>query len=332
MFKKNIQLQNLSVGFLSKKRSSQILFKDLDLTCKSGEIIGLVGKNGVGKSTLLKTLAGLLDPLKGNIQINGKILKSFTKKELARQISYVSTEIPVVNNLTVYDFVSYGRFPYTSWLGKLSYEDKNSIEQAIAQVGIQHISLKFITEISDGERQRAMIARALAQDTEIIILDEPTAFLDLPNRYEVIRLLNGLANRKSKTIIFSTHDLAIALHEADNLWLLTEGKIITGAPEDLIINRGFHKLFENSQLDFNLVNGEIRLMREQTKKIGLEGKGELYFWTMRALERIGFDVTEGKSPLYVQLDDKQEKPCWILMQEENRTKFNSIYDLVLRLK
>lgn len=331
MFEQVLHTRDLSIGFLNGKRT-KTLFDDLTLSCKSGEIIGVVGKNGIGKSTLLKTMAGLLTPLKGDIYLKDIKVRKIHRSELAKSISYVSTEIPHVSNLTVFDLVSYGRFPYTGWMGNMADKDNSIVLEAINHVGIDHITNKQINEISDGERQRAMIARALAQDTEVIILDEPTAFLDLPNRFGIMRLLNELAATKDKTIIFSTHDLSIAMQEVDKIWLMHENKILTGAPEDLIINKGFFKLFENPQLSFDIRNGDIRLKRQYLKKIGLKGNGIDHFWTQKALERIGYKAEEEDDEKNIRIFEKDGQKMWRLTDRISEVEFTSIYDLILYLK
>lgn len=308
------------------------LFSDLNLSCRKGEIIGLIGRNGSGKSTILKTIAGLLKPLHGSIFMNDITFNRFSRNDLAKQISFVSTEIPVIPNISVNDLVSLGRYPYTDWTGRLSSEDIMMVNKSIEQVNLGDISGNLLSEISDGERQRVMIGRALAQDTEIIILDEPTAFLDLPNRYEILRLLNNLAVNRGKTILFSTHDLGIALHEADTIWMLLDGKIITGAPEDLIINKEFFKLFEDSSLRFDVERGEIRPERNYISKIGVKGTGSLRFWTVHALERLGIEAVENDEIINLIVEQKGDDTVWCLIENKNELKFPSIYKLCLHLR
>jgi iron complex transport system ATP-binding protein len=327
-----IKIKSLSIGYAEGGRSRKTIFSDLNLSCKRGEIIGLIGKNGSGKSTLLKTLAGLLKPLEGNVFINDLSIMKFTRRELARQVSFVSTEVPVIPNLSVTELVSLGRYPYTGWTGRLSQEDICQVNTSIDQVDVRNLSGKPVSEISDGERQRAMIARALAQDTDVMILDEPTAFLDLPNRYEILRLLNHLAATKGKTILFSTHDLGIALHETDKIWLFTNENIIPGAPEDLIINKGFFKLFENSSLRFDLAKGEIQPERNFVKKMGIRGKGIVRFWSVHALARLGIEAVDEEKELNLSIEEADERPLWRLNDYKNELIFHSIYELCLHLK
>ena len=313
-------------------KTQRTLFSDLNLGCRKGEIIGLIGRNGSGKSTILRTIAGLLKPLYGNIFINDRSFNRFSRNALARQISFVSTEVPVIPNISVTDLISLGRYPYTDWTGRLSTEDTRLVNKSIDQVNLGYISCNLLSEISDGERQRVMIGRALAQDTEIIILDEPTAFLDVPNRYEILRLLNNLAVNRGKTILFSTHDLGIALHEADTIWMLLDGEIITGAPEDLIINKDFFKLFVNSTLRFDMERGEIRPERNFISKIGVKGTGSLRFWTVHALERLGIEAVESDEFVNLIVEQAGGQPVWHLIENKNEVKFLSIYKLCLHLR
>jgi iron complex transport system ATP-binding protein len=332
MHEEIIKIKSLSIGYSESSRNQKTIFSDLNLTCRKGEIIGLMGKNGSGKSTMLRTLAGLLKPLSGNIFINDLTIKRFSRRELARQISFVSTEVPDIPSLTVFELVSLGRYPYTDWTGRLSKEDIKRVNTSIEQVDAGYISGKPISEISDGERQRVMIARALAQDTGIMILDEPTAFLDLPNRYEILRLLNHLAAEKEKTILFSTHDLSIAFHETDKIWLLLEEEILTGAPEDLIINKGFFKLFENSPLKFDLDKGEIKPERSFTTRMGIKGEGILKFWSAHALERLGIEAIKEDEMMNLTVGKVNGKHFWKLTDNKTDIIFHSIYELCLHLR
>lgn len=328
-----LNIDNLGIGYALKKGQNNILFKNINLTANSGELIALVGKNGIGKSTLLRNITGLQEPIHGNISIFNRFIKSYKRSEFAKIVSFVSTEIVQVNNLKVFDIVALGRFPHTNWMGKLQTEDIVRSNDAIEMVGMSAYLNKNVDEISDGERQRVMIARTLAQDTKVIVLDEPTAFLDLPNKYEIVHLLNKLSKEENKTIIFSTHDLNIAIQEADKIWLMLDNKIVEGAPEDLILNETFYKLFENSNLHFDKVKGDFRLKRKHKDKIGLFGEGASYNWTKKALERLNFTVEKGNesiSNIYVEAEEDSFK--WTLRSNNNSKIFNSIYELSLFLK
>jgi iron complex transport system ATP-binding protein len=328
-----LSIENLGIGYGSADSIRNMVFSGINLQAKKGENIAVIGRNGIGKSTLLRTIGRLQKPLNGSVLIKGNEINHFTKQDFARLVSFVSTEIIRISNFRIFDLVSLGRFPYTGWIGKLGKNDYNIVNESICQVGIADLKHKLINEVSDGERQRAMIARALAQDTEIIVLDEPTAFLDLPSKYEIIRLLNELTVNKGKTIIFSSHDLNITLQEADKIWLMETNKIAEGAPEDLILNKDIYSLFDNSGMTFNIESGDFRLAREKPGKISITGKGIVKYWTMRALERIGYEICdEVKEDLNVKIDDNKKSAEWILMRKGNKIKCNSIYKLTLHLR
>ena len=328
-----LSINNLSIGYGSTHNIRKMVYSDIELQAKKGENIAIIGRNGIGKSTLLRTIGRLQKPLKGNLLIKGKDISLYTKQDFARLVSFVSTEIIRISNFRLFDLVALGRFPYTGWIGKLGKDDYNIINESISQVGINDLKYKLINEVSDGERQRAMIARALAQDTEIIILDEPTAFLDLPSKYEIIRLLNELTFNKGKTIVFSSHDLSITLQEVDKIWLMETNKIAEGAPEDLILNKDIYDLFDNSRMTFNIESGDFRLARKKSGKICLTGKGIVKYWTRRALERMGYEIcNEVREDLNVEVDDNKKSTEWILMRKGNKIKCNSIYKLSLHLR
>ncbi|MBI9053120.1 MAG: ABC transporter ATP-binding protein [Bacteroidales bacterium] len=328
-----LNIDNLEIGYSLKKEQKNILFKDINLSAKSGELIALIGKNGIGKSTLLRNIAGLQEPLAGRISFYNKLLRKYKRSEFARLVSFVSTEIVRVNNLKVFDLVALGRFPHTNWMGKLQTEDIVRSNDAIGMVGMKSYLNKNVDEISDGERQRVMIARTLAQDTKIIVLDEPTAFLDLPNKFEIVHLLNKLSKEENKTIIFSTHDLNTAIHEADKVWLMLDDKVIEGAPEDLILNDQFNELFKDSTLNFDKTKGDFRMKRAQREKIGLSGEGLHYNWTKKALERLDYKVLKDNQEITnIKIEFGNENCKWILNIENNEFVFKSIYDLSLYLK
>ncbi len=323
-----LETKNLSIGYTGKKDNGKIIFDNINLKASKAELVALLGANGAGKTTLLRNLVSLQKPLSGEIIIFDQNIKSFSRNEMARKVGFVSTEIIQINNLSVYDLVSLGRYPHTSWTGRLGKEDYEKVNEAIEMVGMNKLRKKYINQLSDGERQRAMIARTLAQDTELIILDEPTAFLDLPNKYEIIHLLNRLAKTKNKTIIFSTHDLNIAIQEADKLWMMLDKNILQGAPEDLILKGSFGKLFEKSNLKFNLIKGEFRIARRLSGNIYLEGPETEIHWTKNALERSGLNVTgDNNSVIKIFVFNDQNTRKWLLIDDSEEQFFFSIYEL-----
>jgi len=230
---KLIKLEGLEIGYGKSKKAS-VLSGKIECNVFGGELVSLMGRNGSGKSTLLRTMAGLQNPLGGRIMIKGRPVQEYQRKEIAKILGFVSTEVIRVDGLRVRDMVAMGRYPHTGWFGSLSSVDHEMIDGAIELTSIGELVDRDLDELSDGERQRAMIARTLAQDTEILILDEPTAFLDLTHKYEITLLLGKLAREHGKTILFSTHDLQLSLQEADKIWLMAEDGVIEGAPEDLL--------------------------------------------------------------------------------------------------
>ena len=224
-----IDLKDFSIGFGEK-----VLLKDVSTNFPSATLTALIGKNGSGKSTLLKAICDLNKNYKGKILINGENLRTIPKIKLARLIAYVNTQRPRISNLKCHEVVSLGRSPYTGWHGKISRNDVKIIENAMELVGMSEYNDRDINSLSDGESQKIMIARAIAQDTEIIILDEPTSFLDLPTRYDLAILLKKLTKEKRKTIIFSTHELDIAIKFADNIAIFDTPDLINLPASDML--------------------------------------------------------------------------------------------------
>ena len=208
-----ISLSQLSVGYTL----SHPVISDINLELRSGQLACLIGENGIGKSTLLKTLTGFLPKLKGSLLLGDRDIESFSQRELARQVSIVLTQKPDVQNLTIEEIIGLGRSPYTGFFGRLRAEDRKVVDDAIATMGIEKLRGRMIQTLSDGERQKVMIAKALAQETPIILLDEPTAFLDFPSKAETFQSLQRMAHERDKLILLSTHDLELAVRFADSL-------------------------------------------------------------------------------------------------------------------
>lgn len=208
-----ITLSHLSVGY----KVGHAVVSDINLTLQSGKLASLIGANGVGKSTLLKTLTGFLPKLEGSLLLDGKDISEFSQRALARQISIVLTQKPEVQNLTVEEIVGLGRSPYTGFFGKLHANDQQIVDESITAVGIEKLKNRMIQTLSDGERQKVMIAKALAQQTPVIFLDEPTAFLDFSSKVETFQLLQRMAHEMGKLVLLSTHDLELAVRFSDTL-------------------------------------------------------------------------------------------------------------------
>ncbi|MEM1136017.1 MAG: ABC transporter ATP-binding protein [Bacteroidota bacterium] len=253
MNKKNIILQTkeLALGYFHKNKPVSLLTTPINLSLQRGVFTCLLGPNGSGKSTLIRTLAGLQKSITGKVILENKEIQHINLKEKSFLLSMVLTEQPVTTNMSVKELVSMGRYPYTSWMGKFSEEDTKKTTEAIQLTQLDYLHERKIWQLSDGERQKAMIARALAQDTPLIMLDEPTAHLDLNNRIELLYLLRGLSRELNKAILLSTHDLDIALQCADQLWLMQPcEKVITGTPEDLVLQGEFEKVFHGEKFQF----------------------------------------------------------------------------------
>ena len=232
-----IRLESLAIGYTSK-HSVKVVAEGITDTIRSSELTCLLGENGAGKSTLLRTLSGFLPPLSGKIEIMGKPLKAYRETDLAKVIGVVLTERNNLQNMTVEELVGMGRSPYTGFWGRLRAEDKAKVAQAIDLVGIASLADRLVQTLSDGERQKVMIAKALAQETPIIFLDEPTAFLDYPSKVEILNLLHRLSSEAGKTIFLSTHDLELALRVADRVWLMKKGSgVQTGSAENLFVDQ-----------------------------------------------------------------------------------------------
>ena len=245
-----IKISNLSIGYTSKKHISTIA-SNLNINLKTGNMVCLLGKNGIGKSTLLRTLTKVQPALDGEILINEVNLKSLTNNELAKTLSLVLTERLPDSSLTVFELVALGRQPFTNWIGYLTSEDMQIVYAAFEKTNTNHLMNTKCYELSDGQLQRVLIARALAQNTPIIVLDEPTAHLDLHHTINTFSLLKNLASEFNKTIIISTHETNLALQLADELWLMSPSKFVSGKTDDLITNNELDKLFDSDLISFN---------------------------------------------------------------------------------
>lgn len=248
--------KDLSIGYQTKKRSI-VIAENLNLSLEKGKLITLVGANGVGKSTLLRTLTGIQKPLLGDVFLQDKNIQNLDYVALAKNLSLVLTEKLPLSNLTVFELVALGRQPYTNWLGKLSKEDLKIINEVMELTQTTSLSLKKHYEISDGQLQKVMIARALAQDTSIIILDEPTTHLDLLHKVSVFKLLKKLSKETNKCILFSTHDIDLAIQLSDEMIVMTEEKVYQNQPCNLISEGVFDRLFKDEKISFDGTKGKF---------------------------------------------------------------------------
>lgn len=249
-----LSAQHLSIGYHNKKQVDTIA-KNINLAFAEGNLIALIGANGIGKSTLLRTLTGIQKPLEGEVKLNSKSITSYTAAALAQNLAVVLTETLPPSNLSVFELVALGRQPYTNWLGTLSPEDLEKVNTALKLTQIDHLAHKKHFEISDGQLQKVLIARALAQDTPLIVLDEPTTHLDLQHKVNLIRLLKKLAAETGKCILYSTHDLDLALQLSDEIVVMAGKDILQGTPQYLIENNVFDRLFDDKTIRFDAIKG-----------------------------------------------------------------------------
>ena len=307
-----LQLSNVTVGYPDRKRFREIQSK-LNLSGEKGELIAIIGKNGCGKSTLIRSVACLQPIHEGSITLNGENLLELAPIKRARLLSVVLTAQHSVASFNVRELISNGRDPYTGWLGSLSEKDEEIINSAIQQTYLEGFAERNIYELSDGERQRVFIARALAQDTPLILLDEPTSHLDLPNRINILLLLQKLARETGKTILISTHELETAMQVADKLWLMENSKGVTvGVPEDLVLNGSFENIFHHHSYEFDKEYGSFIVQKTLDKYISTrvdKPQGLMARWTTKALSRKGYKITNDAA---TELIVDEENRCWKL--------------------
>lgn len=309
-----LSIRNLNLGYLGGKN---LLFENLNLDLNAGKLICFMGPNGIGKSTLIRTLAGLQKPLSGEISTGKKI-------------AVVLTDRIHAYNMTVRDLVTFGRYPYLNWDIKLNADDNSIIDRSISQVHLEHLADKNIEELSDGQLQMTMIARALAQETEILLLDEPTAHLDLNNRVEIMNLLRHLARTTNKAILIATHELDLALQTADKIWLATSNKkILTGLPEDLVLDGSFDDVFQLK--GFDLKTGKMSHEAHRKIYVQLIGEGYEYLWTKNALERSGYEIaTDAQITLTLVMDGG--KTVWKITSTNLNQTYETLGQMLSALK
>lgn len=318
--------RDLQTGYRPGAKAIVVAKRLPELQLEPGRLVCLLGPNGSGKSTLLRTLAGLQPALGGEIHVAG--LTRWSPAALAKQISLVLTDKVRGNHLTVDSLVALGRYPYSSWLGSLGATDKARIEWAMQAADVKGLGSRMMYTLSDGQQQKVMLARALAQDTRILMLDEPTAHLDLPTRIRLMRLLHRLARETRMAILLSTHELDLALQIADEVWLLqSSGQLQQGTPEDLVLNGTFEAAFAEEDVVFDKDAGSFLLHTAQGKPIELTGEGPALFWTRRALRRAGFELTPGAS-LQVRLLPGADGPRWRVEQGGASREIDSIEKLL----
>ncbi|PIF01311.1 MAG: ABC transporter ATP-binding protein [Maribacter sp.] len=255
-----LKVEDLNIGYFTKNNTATIS-KGINFELHQGELAAIVGVNGIGKSTLLRTLGNIQGKLSGSIQLNGKDLKSLTPLEMASTVSVVLTEPLASKNLVVIELIALGRQPYTNWIGRLSDTDKAKIQEAITMVGLEDLKNKKCHELSDGQLQRVMIARALSQDTDIILLDEPTSHLDLHHKVQILKLLKQIAHDTQKTILFTSHEIEMAIQLCDKILVMNNDGHDYGEPCGLIQKQAFERLFPSDTVIFDAKTGSFKIKK-----------------------------------------------------------------------
>lgn len=325
-----LKTNELAVGYGKKEKP---LHNNINIHVNEGEFICLLGPNGAGKSTLIRTLSGFQPPCEGKIFFGERQLAEINEAQRAKLVSVVLTDRLMVQNLTVFELVALGRTPYTGFFGKLSDEDIQKVNSAIKQVGLEDFSYKAIDKMSDGERQKAMIAKAIVQETPFIILDEPTAFLDLPAKLEIMQLLRRLSRDNNKGILLSTHDLEMALQIADKIWLLAQGKKLeTGIPEDLVLLNKFKEFFEREGVVFDNVSGSFKYHIHNKKPINLQVNCNTSRWIERALNRNGYSATQEECNYSVRVLNNGTMRIQFYQQDKFVAEFDTIQKLMDKVK
>ncbi|MCG8462745.1 MAG: ABC transporter ATP-binding protein [Holophagales bacterium] len=337
-----LEVKNVKVGYQSSRSGSHVVAGPISTQLRPGELVCLVGPNGAGKSTLMRTLAGMQPALGGEVLLDGSNVHRLSSRERARRLSVVLTGTVSTGLLDVEAVVGLGRYPHTGWSGRLGAEDHRVVRWALAAVGIEDFAYRLVSELSDGERQKVMIARALAQEPTVMVLDEITAFLDLPRRVQMMQLLRRLARTSDRAILLSTHDLDLALRSADRIWLMQKDEpLAVGAPEDLVLRGDFEKVFVREGVHFDREHGSFRIHHKLGAEIRLIGEGIEAVWTARALEREGFDVAAGEgteeSPVAhgvprVEVMRDGSRARWKLTDTEGSRESHSLYELTRDLR
>lgn len=317
-----LRTSELSIGYPQAKGMHKVLQENISVSLQGGDIVSLMGQNGVGKTTFIKTISGLLPPLRGEVWYGDQKLKKLSATQLATKLSLVLTERPHAFNLSVMELIAIGRHPYSSWLGTLSKKDQEVIDWAISETHINYIANRKLYELSDGQLQKVMIARALAQETDIILLDEPAAHLDLHNKIEVMMLLRKIA-AQGKGILISTHDMQISTQLSDKLWLFNfNAAVQQGTPEDLILDGSLEKALYLTDFGYDMIHGAVA-MESSGPSIKLSGDKDRSFWTSQALKRNGYQLTENANHhLIVNSTD------WLLITQGRQHVFSSIGQLL----
>ncbi len=311
--------ENLCLGYYNKEGRLYLLQKDINESLVEGELVCLIGPNGSGKSTLIRTIAGLQKPVGGKVFIGSQEINQLTNTEKSKRLSIVLTDKAVIGNITVSEIVALGRYNYTNWIGTLEKEDRGKISGSLTKVGLREFENRRYDTLSDGEKQRVFIAKGLASDAPVMLLDEPTAHLDIPNKAGILSLLRKLAHKSNRAVLVATHELDLTLRLADVIWfLLPDKSIFKSTPEELIFSGKLDEIFGNELVSFHASSGTFSMNTEYIGSVSLEGEGELLEITARALDRIGIRINlHGQNdPVKVYVDNDH----WIIDRKGKKSE------------
>lgn len=313
-----LQITDLSIGY------QKSLLSHIRAEIEEGETVLLAGKNGCGKTTLLKTLFKELPALAGNIKINGRDISKIPASEIGKQVSVVLSRSELSPHLKVYDLIALGRYPYKKWYEKLNDKEVHDIKEIMNLLDLNKYKNYYVSELSDGNLQKTLIARALIQDSPLLILDEPTSHLDIFNKLEIMRLLTHLAKEKKKAVLFTSHDLDLGLSAADKLWFIKEDTMLTGFTEDLANRENILEYFAGKSMEFDYYSREYGAVGIKRKKeIRITGCSPSLYWLQKALIRNRFSIKEDAE---IQVFEKENK--FIIQYQGNETFFSTIQEVV----
>ncbi len=284
-----ITVKDLAIGY------EKVLLQNINFTIEEGEVVSLLGKNGVGKSTLIKTILGLIPSKKGEIRIGGENIKKYSPVEMAQEVSVVLTHQEITSMLSVLEVLSLGRTPYKTIFSRLNVRDWEKINQTIQLLELENLKDRRIGELSDGQKQRVMIGRALVQDTNLIILDEPTTHLDFSGKFAVFQLLRRLVQITKKTILLSTHQIDLALSHSDKVLFIKDDILLEDFPENIGWKHQIYSYFSNDKMNFDYELGKFTAVRRGIREVKLVGEGALLYWTRHALHRNAIDIKDDAS-------------------------------------
>jgi iron complex transport system ATP-binding protein len=330
IYNPTLEIKDLSIGYRGRKKKMTFLQNDLNLNFYQGDMVCLIGPNGCGKSTFIRTIAALQHPIEGKIIIKGVDINTMSVKNRSEFFSVVLTDRTAVDGITVAEIVALGRYQSSSWLGTLSKSDRDKIVWAIGQVGLEGFEDRMYGTLSDGEKQRTFIAKALSSDAPVMLLDEPTSHLDIPNRVEVMTLLQRLTREFGHSVILSTHDLDLAMQMADEIWLMIPGKgVLASTPEELIYSGCLDEVFGNEILRFNTHSGTFLVTTKDKVPACVKGRGNMLEYTIQALHRLGFS-NNGNEDSIVKVNVSDEG--WIVDFKGEISHFTCLIDVCRFLK